>query len=68
MTTCAHEGWGQYVSETGPCPEPAEMLSIDGGIECPVCEFHIVTVTGADAMTRAFATNRETATLDRETR
>lgn len=60
---CRHEGWGTlgYSGETGPCPPPAQMREIDGGKECPVCEFHIRYVP----MSAVF---RETATLARETR
>ena len=65
---CDHAGWGQYAGEEGPCPPPAEMVSIEGGQECPVCGYHVRTITGADAMTRTFAANRETATTARETR
>lgn len=45
---CAHDGWGLlgYAGESGPCPPSAEMVSIPGGVECPVCKFHVVTVTG----------------------
>ena len=68
MITCAHEGWGEYESEKGDCPPPAEMRSIDGGVEGPVCEFHVTIKTEDDAMTRVFAMNRETATTSRETR
>ena len=48
---CEHSGWGDYPSETGPQPPPAEMVSIPGGVECPVCKFHVVSFTGDDAMT-----------------
>ena len=68
MSTCAHDGWGQYKGETGPCPPPARMVSIDGGEECPICGYRMQMFTGADAQSRTFAVNRETATLDRETR
>ena len=64
---CAHEGWGQYSGEEGECPPPAEMRSIEGGHECPICFFRVQVLTGADAMTRILS-NRETATLDREVR
>lgn len=61
MSACDHAGWGQYKGEEGPCPPPAEMREIDGGVECPVCKFHIRSVP----MSALF---RETATLQRETR
>ena len=64
---CDHAGWGRYDGETGPCPPPAELRDIEGGIECPVCGYHLRTITSADAVTRIFA-DRETATLVRETR
>ena len=58
-----------YESEKGDCPPPAELRAIDGGVECPVCEYHLVTITGDNAVAHVFAVNRETATLkDRETR
>ena len=57
-----------YDSEKGDCPPPAEMRSIEGGVECPVCDYHITVITQDEAMTRVFALNRETATLGRETR
>lgn len=66
--TCAHEGWGIYAGEEGPCPPPAELVSIEGGVECPTCGHHIRTITNPEAITRIFALNRETATTARETR
>ena len=66
--TCDHAGWGQYAGETGDCPPPAELVKIDGGVECPTCGYHLVTLTGANAMTRMFAVDRETATNARTTR
>lgn len=65
---CAHEGWGRYSGEVGNCPAPADLVAIEGGVECPVCGFHVRTLTGANALNQVFAVNRETATIDRETR
>lgn len=67
MSMCAHDGWGAYSGEEGPCPPPVEMRSIEGGEECPSCGYRIQMLTGAEAQTRIFS-NRETATLDREVR
>mgnify|MGYP001573812174 CR=1 FL=1 len=51
--TCDHSGWGEmgYEGETGPCPPPAEMVSISGGVECPICKYHVVSFSGDDAET-----------------
>lgn len=49
MSRCEHSGWGDYEGETGPQPEPAEMIAIPGGVECPVCKFHVVSFSGDDA-------------------
>ncbi len=65
---CRHDGWGTYLGEEGPCPPPAELQSIEGGVECPVCGYHLRTITDSGALTRMFALNRETATSVRETR
>lgn len=57
-----------YSGETGPCPPPSEMRSIEGGQECPLCHSRVQVLTGADAQTHVWGGNRETATLARETR
>ena len=49
--TCDHSGWGDYPGEEGPQPPPCELVSIPGGVECPVCKYHMVSFTGADADT-----------------
>ena len=48
---CAHDGWGDYPGETGPCPPPTDLVSIPGGVECPTCKFHMVALTGDEADT-----------------
>lgn len=63
LLTCAHDGWGQYPGETGPCPPAAEMTEIDGGRECPTCGSRIRVFTGPDALERAQTAPR-TAVLD----
>ena len=65
---CDHAGWGMYSGETGPCPPPSQLRKVEGGVECPTCGYHLITRTGADALNRVFAQDRETATLARETR
>lgn len=59
---CAHDGWGQYSDETGPCPPPAEMVAVEGGRECPTCGSRLQVFTGDDAMVRALG-GRETAVV-----
>ena len=65
LFSCAHEGWGQYSEETGPCPPPAEMTEIEGGRECPTCGSRVRVFSGPDAMERA-QTPPRTAVLDRQ--
>lgn len=62
--TCAHDGWGQYPGEDGPCPPPAEMRDVEGGRECPACHSRVSVFIGADALERA-QTYRETAVQTR---
>lgn len=42
--TCAHEGWGRYEGEDGPCPPPAEMNGCAHCAECPTCGYRITFV------------------------
>ena len=42
--TCAHDGWGRYEGEEGPCPPPAEMKGCAHCAECPVCGYRVTFV------------------------
>lgn len=56
---CDHAGWGSYANETGPCPEPTEMVEhCPHQKECPKCGHHVYmscTCDGARAVNYATA-------------